>query len=33
MLRDIHQHADYAPTGVHLIEINGRNVTLAVEAV
>lgn len=33
MLRDIHQHADYAPTGVHLIEVNGRNVTLAVEAV
>ena len=33
MLREIHEHADYAPTGVHLIEINGRNVTLAVEAV
>jgi hypothetical protein len=33
MLREIHEHDDYAPTGVHLIEINGRNVTLAVEAV
>jgi hypothetical protein len=33
MLREIHEHADHAPTGVHLIEINGRSVTLAVEAV
>lgn len=33
MLREIHEHDDYAPTGVHLIEINGRCATLAVEAV
>jgi len=32
MLREIHEHADESPTGVHLIEIKGRNVTLAVEA-
>ncbi len=33
ILRDIHQHADESPTGVHLFNLDRRNVTLAVEAV